>query len=288
MGRQQDMSDQYEDLDARIGDVRARYLQAGDSGSPIVLLGGIGCSATDWENNIGALARQHKVYALDMLGDGLTDKPPGDRYGLKDLAEVTCDFLQEMGETRAHFVGNSLGGRIALECARRDPERVISMVLVAPAGVGRETHIMMRVPTLPVIGEILTRPSRSGLKNLWRLAFHNPAFVTEDLVETKIRLASAQGAQAAFLKTLRGFLSLGGFPRSQVEDLQKDMAAMDKPALVIWGKQDKLLPCSQADILRARLPKAEVRLFDKCGHLPQIEQWRAFNEAVLAFLPGMG
>jgi pimeloyl-ACP methyl ester carboxylesterase len=71
--------------------------------SPVILLGGIGCSVIEWENNIGALARQHKVYALDMLGDGLTDKPQGDRYALKDRAKFTCDFLQEMGEKRAHF-----------------------------------------------------------------------------------------------------------------------------------------------------------------------------------------
>lgn len=59
--------------------------------SPVILSGGIGCSVIDWENNIGALRRQHKVYALDMLGDGLTDKPQGDRYALKDRAKFTCD-----------------------------------------------------------------------------------------------------------------------------------------------------------------------------------------------------
>ena len=69
--------------------------------SPVILLGGIGCSVIEWENNIGALARQRKVYALDMLGDGLTDKPQGDRYALKDRAKFTCDFLQERASTTA-------------------------------------------------------------------------------------------------------------------------------------------------------------------------------------------
>lgn len=169
-----------------------------------------------------------------------------------------------------------------LECARRDPDRVTSMILVAPAGLGRETHIMMRV-----IGEMLTKPSRRGLEQLWRLAFCDPTFVTKGFVETKFQLASAPGAHAAFLKTLRGFLSFGGFARSQVEDLQKDLPRMDKPALVILGKQDKVLPCSQAEILRDRLPKAEVRLFDKCGHLPQIAQAQMFNQTVLSFLSGL-
>lgn len=281
-------TDRYEDRFVRVGDVTARYWQAGDHGSPVILLAGIGCSVIDWEKNIGALAQHHKVYALDMLGDGLTDKPPGERYALKDLAKFTCDFLQAVGEPNAHFVGHSLGGRIALECARRNPERITSMVLVAPAGVGRQTHIMMRVPTLPVIGEVLTRPSRSGLAKLWRLAFYDKAFVTDDLIATKYQLANLPGTQAAFLKTLRGFVSFSGFPQAQVEDVQKDMPATDKPTLVIWGKQDKLVSYSHSEILRVGLPKAEVRLFDKCGHLPQIEHAQAFNAAVVTFLSGIG
>jgi len=278
------MKTQYEDRYVRIGDVRARYWQAGEGGSTVLLLAGIGCSVLEWENNIDALAQRHKVYALDMLGDGLTDKPTGDRYALADLAKFACDFLREMGEERAHFVGNSLGGRLALECARRDPGRVMSMTLVAPAGVGRETHLMMRLPTLPFVGEMLTRPNRSSLARLWRLAVYDPAVVTSEFVETKFRLASAPGAHAAFLKTLRGFVSIGGFARDQMQSLQQDMGTMDKPALIIWGKQDKFLPCSHAEILRSRLPSAEKCLFDRCGHLPQIEHSQPFNEAVLSFL----
>lgn len=281
------MTGEHQDRFVRVGDVRARYWRAGESGSAVLLLAGIGCSVLEWEHNIAALAQRHRVYALDMLGVGLTDKPAEGRYALADLAKFACDFLHQVGEERAHFVGNSLGGRLALECARNHPDRVASMVLVAPAGVGRETHIMMRLPTLPVLGEMLTRPNRSGLARLWRLAVYDPTLITDAFIETKVRLAGAPGAHAAFLKTLRGFVSLGGFFPDQVEALQRDMRAMDKPALVIWGKQDKFLPCAHAEILRARLPGAAVHLFEKCGHMPQIEQPQRFNEAVLAFLAGV-
>lgn len=281
------MTGEFEDRFVRVGDVRARYWRAGESGSAVLLLAGIGCSVLEWASNVDALAQRHRVYALDMLGAGLTDKPAEDRYALADLAKFACDFLREMGEPRAHFVGNSLGGRLALECARNHPDRVASMVLVAPAGVGRETHIMMRLPTLPLLGELLTRPSRSGLARLWRLAVYDPALITETFVETKVRLAAAPGAHAAFLKTLRGFVSLGGFFPDQVKALQRDMRTMEMPALVIWGKQDKFLPCAHAEILRAQLPAAEVQLFDECGHMPQIEQSQHFNETVLAFLAGV-
>ena len=264
--------------------VRARYWKAGEAGSAILLLAGIGCSVEEWQHNIGVLAQSHRVYGLDMLGGGLTDKPDGDRYSIAELARFTLDFLSAVGEQRAHIIGNSLGGRITLECARLAPDRVTAMVLVAPAGVGRETLINMRLATVPVLGEVLTRPSRGGLRMLWRSAFQDPSFVTDELVEAKYQDASRPGAHKAFLKTLRGFLALGGFPKPQIEALQAAMPAMKQPTLVVWGRNDRLLPPKHADILKTKLPNARVILFDTCGHLPQIERAANFNTAVLDFL----
>ena len=193
-----DPQDQFVDVRG----VKTRYWKAGNEGSPIVLLAGIGCSVLEWRNNMEALAASHRVYVLDMLGDGKTGKPEGDHYSIGNLAGFTLDFLSSQGEEKAHFIGNSLGGRIALECARRAPLRVMSMVLIAPAGVGFDTHINMRLPTVPLLGELITRPNRKGLRMLWNLAVHDPKFVTDELIEDKYSLASLPGAQAAFLKTL--------------------------------------------------------------------------------------
>jgi pimeloyl-ACP methyl ester carboxylesterase len=150
----------------------------GRAGSAVVLLAGIGCSVLEWRNNIAALATRHRVYAFDMLGHGLTDKPQKNCYAIADLARFTLAFLSAQGEASAHFIGNSLGGRIALECARLAPARVKSMVLAAPAGIGRETALTMRLASLPVLGNLLTRPSRMGMRMLWSPAFHDPSFVT--------------------------------------------------------------------------------------------------------------
>jgi pimeloyl-ACP methyl ester carboxylesterase len=276
--------DHPEDCFVDVNGVRARYWKAGETGPAILLLAGIGCSVEEWQHNIGAFAQSNRPYALDMLGGGLTDKPDGDCYSIADLARFTLDFLSAVGEQRAHIIGNSLGGRIALECARLAPDRVASMVLVAPAGVGRETLINMRLATVPLLGELLTRPSRAGLRMLWRSAVDDPSIVTDALVEAKYQDARRPGAHKAFLKTLRGFLEFGGFPKAQIAALQAAMPAMKQPTLVVWGRNDKLLPAQQADILRANLPNARVILFDACGHVPQVERAVDFNKAVLDFL----
>ncbi len=272
-----------EDRFVNVGTVRARYWQAGGAGSAVVLLHGIGCSVLEWRGNIAELAQKHRVYALDLLGFGLTAKPASADYSLRGHAQFVFDFMATQGLESAHLVGNSLGGRVALECALMAPERVASMVLVDPAGVGRETHINFRLAAVPVVGELLTRPSRFGLRMLWKLAFYNPAFVTDTLVEDKFNFASLPGAQAAFLKTLRSFLAFGGFPADQVAALHQALPGVKVPALVAWGKQDQLLPVRQADILKRLLPKVEVKLYDRCGHAPMVECAKEFNEDVLRY-----
>jgi len=250
----------------------------------LVLLAGIGCSVLEWRCNMAALAAQHRVLAFDMLGHGLTDKPDKDCYRIADLARFTLGFLSAQGVDSAHLVGNSLGGRIALECARLAPARVKSLVLAAPAGVGRETALGMRLATVPLLGELITRPSRMTTRALWRPAFHDPSFPTREFIEARYALAAAPGAQQALLRTLRGFVSLAGFRRGQAAALQAALPAMKQPSLIIWGRNDRLVPADHARILEKGLPCAQVVVFDDCGHFPQVEQAQRFNEVVVGFL----
>jgi pimeloyl-ACP methyl ester carboxylesterase len=272
-----------EDRYINIGGIQTRYWQAGTRGSTVILLHGISCSVLEWKPNIAALAARHRVFAVDLMGYGLTDIPPEETYTIRRLARFTLDFLSTHGITRAHFAGNSMGGRIALECALTAPERVASMVLAAPAGIGRDTIFNLRLATIPVIGEMLTRPSRFGLKMLWKEVFYNSSFVTDELIDAKMELATRPGSQKVFLRNLRSFVSLRGFPGAQVDSLHAGLPTVDVPSLVIWGKQDRFLPVAHADILQRLLPDVRVQVFDKCGHMPQIECAEGFNKSVLDF-----
>ena len=269
----------------RVGPVRTRYWQAGDAGSPVLLIHGIACSVLEWQHNIDALAAQHRVFALDLLGFGLTDKPADETYTLSRLAQFVLDFMSAVGIDRAHIAGNSLGGRLALACAVIAPLRVASMVLADPAGMAeRGTLFEFRLATLPVVGELFTRPSRFGTRMLWRKAFADPTpFVTDDLVSTKVALASLPGAQTTFLKTLRSFLRFRGFMPESVAELQAALPAIQASVLVIWGQQDRFVPVAHAEVLRRLLPNVRVELWDGCGHVPQVEMAERFNAAALTF-----
>lgn len=268
-----------------VGSVKTRYREVGSTGSAVLLLHGIGCSVLEWDRNIEALAARHRVFALDLLGFGLTDKPQAETYSLRRLSQFVLDFMKLKEIAQAHFAGNSLGGRLALECAAMAPKQVTSLLLVDPAGIARrETLFWFRLATLPILGEILTWPNRLGTKMLWRKAFSAPSsFVTEELVTTKVSLARQAGAQSAFLKTLRGFVDFCGFRSELVAELHAALPSIRAPTLVVWGREDRFVPVAHAEVLRRMLPNVEVQIWNHCGHAPQVECSERFNEAALGF-----
>ena len=230
-----------------------RYWTQGDTGSTVLLLHGISCSVLEWEHTIAALATQHRVIALDLLGCGLSDKPLDADYDMLSQAKFVFAFMDAMGLNAVSMVGNSMGGCIALECAAMHPE-------------------------------VLTKPSMFGLGMIWKLAFHDTAFVTQTMLAEKLVLARLPNAQAVFLKTLRGFLGFGGFPEAPRKAFHARIQQVRCPSLVVWGKQDKFLPVTHVGVLKPLLANAQYELIDNCGHVPMTEIAQRFNQLTLAFL----
>lgn len=274
-----------QDEQLRLGSINVRYRTAGNSGSAVVLIHGIACSVQEWERNIESLSRQHRVFALDLLGFGLTDKPANEDYSLDRLARFILEFMTALDLRQAHLCGNSLGGRLALLCALKAPERILSTVLLDPAGIARRgTLAEFRLATLPVLGELFTYPTAPGTRMLWRKAFHDPApFVSDELVARKLALARLPGAQSAFLKTLRDFVDVFGFRPETVAALQAALPQIHAPCLVIWGENDRFVPPRHAQVLLQKLPEVDVQIWEQCGHVPQIEQAERFNAAATSF-----
>ena len=275
-----------EDHHVHIDGIRTRFWKEGATGTPVLLLHGIACSVLEWRHNLRELAQAHTVYALDLPGHGLTDKPANFPYNIPGLTRFVLGFMDAQGLDRVHLVGNSLGGRLALECARVASARLRSMTLLDPAGMAEKpTLLEFRLATVPRLGEMLTRPNPLGTRMLWRKAFAAPdRFVTDELVHDKCALASQLGAHAAFLRTLRSFVGLGGFEASQVRALQDAMPDLHTPAHVIWGRQDRFVPCAHAEVLRERLPDVRIQIWEDCGHAPMIECADRFNREALSFL----
>jgi 4,5:9,10-diseco-3-hydroxy-5,9,17-trioxoandrosta-1(10),2-diene-4-oate hydrolase len=268
-----------------VGRFNTRYWVEGDGISPVVLIHGIGAYVESWLPSLGALAEQHRVYALDMLGHGRTDKPRDASYETAELARFVREFMETLEIERAHVVGHSLGGAVAVRLALMFPSAVDKLVLVASAGLGREVCMELRSCTLPVVGEVLTRPSRAVSAQNLKMCVYDPALVTDESIELDFEMASLPGSQRSFLRTLRACGGLlNGQSKSMCGPNLDGIGSIDKPVLVVWGCQDKVIPVAHAEVVAHAVPGVRVELIDQCGHTPMLEHTEAFNELLLEFL----
>lgn len=267
----------------QVGGINTRYWALGEQGSSVILLHGIGASVEDWLLNVHVLAERHRVYALDMVGFGRSDKPSAP-YTVSYMAQFVKDFMDCLGIDRAHLVGHSMGGGVALQFVIRFPEKVQKLVLAASAGLGKKLYLPFRVCTLPRIGERLTRPSRKGTAQLIEDAVYDPALVTDEWVELGYEMAALPGAQDAVLSALRSSCNLRGMRRDVIAPVVANLASISAPTLIIWGKQDRILPVIQAYVAEEGIPNSRLHILDRCGHIPQLECAEAFNDLVTEFL----
>ncbi len=153
-------------------------------------------------------------------------------------------------------------------------------------GLGTEGSLALRLLTLPLVGEWLSRPSRKGVAQSWEEVFYDAALVTEEWVELYYELDSLPGNQESMLATLRSLANLRGGRDEVLAPIRDSLGRITSPTLVVWGQQDSVLPVEHARVAEAGIPGARVHIFDRCGHMPQMEYPAEFNTLVREFLAG--
>ena len=278
------MSEQIlKDLYVQVGDIKTRYRESGTGGSPIILIHGLGGLIEHWEHNLQALSEHHRVYALDMIGFGFTGKPSAP-YSISYLAKFVQDFMALKGIQNACVIGHSLGSGVAFELCLLDPSRVKKLVLTSGFGFGRKGALELRILSIPFIGEKLMQPSRDGTADFLKLMFYDPAFVTDEMVDILLEWSSKPSSVEVYLETLRSVTNFFGLKRKVIQNTLNQSKHIKIPALILWGQDDKIIPVEQAYIARNTLPNANLHVFEKCGHMPQVECAYEFNRIVLEFL----
>jgi 4,5:9,10-diseco-3-hydroxy-5,9,17-trioxoandrosta-1(10),2-diene-4-oate hydrolase len=273
----------FEDRYTKVGNVNSRYWSAGEKGSTVILLHGVGCSVEFWEKNIAALAQEHRVFAVDIVGFGRTDKPEV-VYTFQLMANFVLEFMNAMGIDKASLVGNSMGGGISLTLAAQSPERVKKIVLVDPVGLGRWQSPVMRLMILPVIGNVLTKPSRKGVERQMKLCLYDPSLASDDFVDRVAAIGTLPGSQRSFLSVLRETGNIMGIKKGLVADFAAFLKKIKRPTLVIWGRQDRILLATEGEAAVEGMADVRVHIMDRAGHLPQIDKPQEFNATVLDFL----
>lgn len=255
------------------------------SGSPVVLIHGLGATKASMFDVAADLARDYRVHAVDLPGFGSSSKPFTGRFDAGWFARTILAVLDDLGIERAHFVGNSMGGRVSLEVGLRHPERVGALGLLCPAVafVKRDFHHLVRLlrPELGVLPHRFSRRAVAG--QFWDL------FADRDLVDPAMadvvvdefqRIYGSAAARFAFLSSARNiylerpFGGGGFYPR---------LAELVPPAMFVWGTHDKLVPAGFRRHVAEWLPSAEQIVLDGCGHVPQVERPEQTNGLLRRF-----
>ena len=258
--------------------MKVRYVAAG-AGPAVVLVHGLGATLSVWNENVPALAQDHAVYAMDLPGHGWSDKPDDIAYDPVSGARFLVRFMDALGIPRATLVGNSGGGLIAALCALDYPERVDRLVLVDPAGLGRSISGFLHASSVPVLGEVINTPLIVRRRNLVKSIFYEYRPAMGGVVDEVMEVRNLPETKRAVLKAVRATIGVGGVRRGLL--VLDRLATLRRPPLIIWGREDRIIPVDHASRAARVLPHARVHVIDRCGHWPQLERPEEFNAVVL-------
>lgn len=260
---------------------RTRILDTGGDKPALVLVHGLANSIEIWDRVIPRMTERFRVIAFDLPGFGAASRPDA-AYDATFFAEQLRAVLDTLGLPCAHLVGSLLGASVIVRLSDSALDRIDRVVFGAPGRFGRRTHPLMRLPALPLIGDRLGKPTPFNNSLTLKLAMHDPAHVTPALLELTNRYATAPGSDRSFVRTLQS--GVGVFGSKDRKGVARIAARLDRPALVVWGRQDRVFPPAYAYRALALLPQSTLCLIDRCGHYPQWERPEAFADAVEGFL----
>ena len=285
------------DVNARtidVGGLRTRVLEAGDSSlsgdlssrAPVVMIHGVGGWAENWREVMEPIAATgRRAIAVDLPGFGESEAPGRVSYfGPRDAfyPRFMRELLDALGIAQAHIVGNSMGGAVAFMTAVTSPERTRSLSLVASGGLGSDIALFLRLVTLPgmiTLARLFGSP-RQG-REVLRTCFYDAARIPESLY----RESESYGFSSypEFVRALRDGVTIFGVKRSLREHWVAQASRYAGPVLVMWGREDAVLPISHLAEAKSVYPDAEIRIIERCGHLPMVEQTEEFLGALVPF-----
>jgi pimeloyl-ACP methyl ester carboxylesterase len=249
---------------AQVGGYRVHYYEGGQ-GPPLVFVHGLGAESLNWVPAMLDLRHRFHVYAIDLLGHGDTERPDI-AYSVEQQSEMLRQFLATQNIKSADLVGVSMGGWVSLKLASEHPDVVNRLVVADAAGLKFQTSITVK-SFLPATPEEFD----AFMAMLTPRRYHAPYPVRRDFLN--------QVAERAWI-TRRIFDSF--FTYQDV--LDGKLEGIRAPVLIIWGKQEALIPLSVGEQMKQQLPNASLLVCTDSGHLAVYECWNKLEPEVASFL----
>ena len=273
------VSDQYLTLKG----CKIRYRDTGGTGPVVLLTHGIGSSLETWEAMLAEVDERIRWISWDVPGHGLSDFD-ANSSDLPTFAELGWQLLDALSVERAVLVGNSMGGAISVLMAGSQPERTDKLGLLNAASMGKHSPMPFRLMTIPILGEILSKPGKMAIKRKIDAIFYNSDAISERTREMITRNVMRPGASKVFLTILRSMTSLDGQNSALVAQVLGILSSAQRPILFIHGRYDEVVPLAHSEHAHQHSANSSLLILEDCGHTPQLEQPQTVAKALVEFV----
>ncbi|MGH9931472.1 MAG: alpha/beta fold hydrolase [Pyrinomonadaceae bacterium] len=247
------------------------YREVHGAGDPILCLHGLGANLYSWRYFIAPFSQNNQLILVDFKGCGKSPKPRDRHYSIEDKADDIYNLILEEDLTNLTLVGNSLGGAIALLVAMRlgqqNPDHLSRLVLIDSAGA--KNHMPGHLKLVrSVLGApiIYFTPVKLAAKMTLRMCYYDRTNVTRDHVEAYAAPIASPGGRHALLETARQCVP------PNVDELISKLSTIRVPTLILWGREDKVIPLKVGELLHQLIPNSSLEVIEQCGHIPQEEK----------------
>ena len=261
---------QYRNLD-KVNELQLAFSSIGE-GNPVLLIHGFGASSYSWRHIIAPLAQKYRVITLDLKGFGESPKPRDDLYSVYEQARLVRNFILENDLQHVHIIGHSYGGGVALVAsvylAASHPNLQNSLVLIDSIAYPQDLPDFVEVLATPVLGPLViyTIPDTIQVKSLLKKVYFNDALIPQSAIDHYADNLDKPNAKYATLATARQMLP------ADLQQFSDNYANLTIPTLIIWSKNDEIVPLAIGERLHADLPNSKMVVFNDVGHAIQEEQ----------------
>jgi len=258
------------------------YVVKGE-GEPLLLIHGYGAGSWVWEKQMDILSKNYKVYALDIIGYGFSDRPRIE-YTPETYIHFLRDFMDGLGIERAALIGNSMGGGIAWAMAALFPKRVKRLILIdcVPPDVLNQVRnesfrtlaVVKDIPFLPYL--VIASRSKRSVKAVLQECLFDRRLITPTLLNRQWELIRFKGSTWVLYSTLKH--------AKDTSKMGDYLSLINHPTLLIWGERDLVFPPSVGESLHQAIKGSKLHIIKRSGHIPMWETPEEVNQIILNFL----
>jgi len=242
-------------------------VDCGGGPNTVVFLHGLFGSPSHWSQVVESLAQDFRLIAPQLPIDRSGNRRSHGARTISDLTDAISGLMDEK-QIQEPFVlcGNSLGGLIAMDYALRNSDRVCGLVLAGSAGLYERS----------LTNGVKPKPTKEFVRSVISDIFYDQAMISDALVDEWYELIQDRDYARFILRISRA---------TRDRNVEEELHQLTTPTLIVWGKEDEITPPNVANQFHQKIPNAELHFFDRCGHVPNLEQPALFIEHLKKFLP---